>query len=66
MSGLRRICKLYGRMQVGDTLWLWDYAKDEPVIATEMPAGSARRKASDKAWAELLAKEYGPMTEQKT
>lgn len=49
MSGLRRICKAYGQMQVGNTLWLWDYAADEPVTADEMPIGSERWKASERA-----------------
>ncbi len=36
MSGLRKICKLYGRMKIGDTMWVWDYVKDEPRIESEM------------------------------
>lgn len=49
MSGLRLICKAFGRMKVGNTLWLWDYACDEPVLETEMPVGSERWKASERA-----------------
>jgi hypothetical protein len=36
MAGLKRICKLYGSIQINDVLWLWDYARDEPRLATEM------------------------------
>lgn len=49
MSGLRSICKAYGRMKVGDTVWVWDYAADEPVTAAEMPVGSERWKMSERA-----------------
>lgn len=54
MAGLRKILKLYGRMKVGDILWLWDYAREEPVKASDMPNGSERWKASEKAkWMHL-------------
>jgi hypothetical protein len=53
MSGLRRICKAYGGMTVssGDKTirYVWDYANDEPVPDSEMPFGSDRHKASEKA-----------------
>jgi hypothetical protein len=54
MSGLRRICKLYGGMTVtgndGKTIrYVWDYANDEPVPEGEMPFGSDRHKASERA-----------------
>lgn len=53
MSGLRRICKLYGGMTVntraGTIRYVWDYAKDEPVTEREMPFGSDRHKASERA-----------------
>lgn len=48
-SGLQRICRAYGRMKINGTLWLWDYVTDEPVMASEMPAGSERWKASERA-----------------
>ena len=49
MAGLRKILKLYGRMKVGDVMWFWDYVADEPVTESEMPEGSERWKASEKA-----------------
>lgn len=35
-AGLQRVLKLYGKMQVGNITWVWDYAKDEPRILSEM------------------------------
>lgn len=53
MSGLRMICKLYGGMKItqnGKTVnYVWDYAGDEPVPDTEMPVGSERWNASERA-----------------
>ena len=36
MSGLRKICKMYGRMKVGDIEYVWDYHRDKPVPKPEM------------------------------
>jgi hypothetical protein len=40
MSGIAKICKLYGsiRFQSGNetVTWVWDYAKDKSVLKTEM------------------------------
>lgn len=49
MAGLRRICKLYGGMVVNGERYVWDYAADEPVLASEMPEGGERWKASEQA-----------------
>ena len=53
MAGLRRICKMLGAMTVsvrGQTIhYVWDYVADEPVPDTEMPVGSERWKASERA-----------------
>lgn len=54
MAGLARICKLYGSMILGGETWLWDYVADVAVPEKDMPTGSERRKASDKARAELI------------
>ena len=35
-NGLKRILKIHGQMKVGDVTWIWDYAKDEPRIKSEM------------------------------
>lgn len=54
MAGLRNLCKLYGGMTIkgndGVTIrYVWDYAADEPVPDTEMPLGSERWRASERA-----------------
>jgi hypothetical protein len=54
MGGLRRICKAFGGMRVvgndGKAVnYVWDYAADEPVTDKEMPIGSERWKASERA-----------------
>jgi hypothetical protein len=54
MAGLRSICKLYGSIKAtsadGKTVvHVWDYAADEPCLQSEMPKGSDRWKASEKA-----------------
>lgn len=53
MNGLRMICKLYGGMKItanGETVnYVWDYVADDAVPDTEMPFGSDRWKASEKA-----------------
>jgi hypothetical protein len=36
MSGLRLICKLYGAINIQGVDWVWDYAKDEPRLKSEM------------------------------
>lgn len=49
LSGLQKICKMYGAMQCGDTLFVWDYAKDVAVPRDKMKVGSKRWKESEKA-----------------
>jgi hypothetical protein len=58
MAGLRRICRMYGGMTVssnGRTInYVWDYANEEPVNEKDMPMGSKRWEASEKAKHKLL------------
>lgn len=54
MSGLARICKMYGGMIVvgndGKKVeYSWDYAANEAVDSVQMPIGSERWKASERA-----------------
>lgn len=49
LRGLEKICKIYGSMKCGDTLFVWDYANDEAVPKVDMPCGSVQWKASEKA-----------------
>lgn len=55
MAGLQRICKAYGSMTIQGKKWVWDYATDEAVREADMPKGSERWKASEKAQALLRA-----------
>jgi hypothetical protein len=55
VSGLHRLCKLYGSMTINGTKMVWDYVADQPVEASQMKSGSARWKASERArWANRL------------
>lgn len=43
MTGLQKVCKLYGRIDVVDSsghkvVWLWDYKNDKPRLRSEMTA----------------------------
>lgn len=63
MGGLRRMCKAFGGMIVtgngGKTVeYVWDYAADEPVPKHEMPFGSERHKASERARYEGVLRAY--------
>jgi len=53
MAGLAKICKMFGRMtardESGSVTWVWDYAADEACHEKDMPEGSERWKASEKA-----------------
>lgn len=49
MGGLRRIAKLHGGIKINGRSYVWDYVADEPVPENEMPFGSARWKASERA-----------------
>ena len=54
LSGLQKVCKMFGRVVVQGKVHLWDYAREEAVPAAQMKKGSARRAASEKARAEWL------------
>lgn len=36
MSGLKRICKMYGSIKVNTVTWVWDYVNDKPRLESEM------------------------------
>lgn len=56
LRGLEKICRLYGRIKCGETLWVWDYVNEKAVHASAMPPGSARWEANEQAkWAMLKA-----------
>lgn len=49
LSGLQRLCKLYGRMKCGDVMMAWDYANECAVPESEMKLGGERWRASEMA-----------------
>jgi len=60
MTGLQKICKMYGRIECTGAdgkkvTWLWDYVNDKPRLKTEMTG--AEINASEKAkWMNLKNK----------
>lgn len=68
LSGLQKVCKLYGSIQTTDNdgvtkTLVWDHVAGKAVVESEMPVGSERHRASEKAkWAEIdkLLKEGAP------
>jgi hypothetical protein len=48
MSGLKRLCKMYGGIKINNVIWVWDYERDIPVLEEEMTkeqlAKSERKK----------------------
>jgi hypothetical protein len=49
VSGLRDLARHFGGISINGVKWSWDYALNEPVKAEEMPLGSERWKASERA-----------------
>ena len=49
MAGLARIAKMYGGIVINGKKYVWDYVADKAVPESEMPFGSDRHKASEKA-----------------
>jgi hypothetical protein len=58
MAGLRKILKMSGSMKVNGVRWMWDYAKDEPRIESEMT--KEERRESEKAKWSLLRDKLTP------
>ena len=56
MGGLARIAKMYGGMTINGKKFVWDYVADKAVPEEEMPEGSDRWKASEKAKWDALRK----------
>ena len=59
MTGLQKICKMYGSISVSDggntVIWVWDYANDKPRLKTDM--SKEEITASEKAkWSFLINK----------
>ena len=60
MTGLQRILRMYGRMEVSSdgagkpVYWLWDSENECPVTEADMPVGSERRINSDMTLARIM------------
>jgi hypothetical protein len=52
VSGLRRICKMYGAITIEGVKWVWDYVKDKPVKKSDMTTEEWR--ASERKKYELV------------
>jgi hypothetical protein len=63
MSGLAKVCKLYGSIKVKnskgeETVWLYDYVNDKPRLQSEMTM--AEIAASEKAkWLSVIVPGLG-------
>jgi hypothetical protein len=55
MGGIQKICKIYGRIKVGNVMWVWDYKNDVAVKESEMT--TEMKVASEKAKYELIKKQ---------
>lgn len=53
MSGLRRICRMYGAIEIQGVKWVWDYVKEESVKKSEQT--KKEWAASEKRKYELIA-----------
>ena len=49
LTGLQKLCRLYGRMKCGDKMMVWDYSSESAVPESKMPMGGNRWKRSEKA-----------------
>ena len=55
MSGLQKLCKAYGRMQIQGVMYVWDYVEDRAIPKREMT--KERFAESEKIRWETLKKE---------
>ena len=53
LSGLQKVCKMYGQMKCGDVMMVWDYVNDVAVPEKELRADKARWSASKRAKCEM-------------
>lgn len=53
--GLQRILRMYGRTKVNDTVWVWDYANEKPMLEANMT--KEMTEASERAKYEIIRKE---------
>lgn len=56
LRGLEKLCKLYGRIDIGGVLWVWDYHRNVAVPDYKLKSGSRAWKLSEKARFEAMRK----------
>lgn len=69
MAGLRNICKAYGGIRVKhadgtEDEWVWDYARDEPRLKSDMQAewrAEQERRRAEKVEARARRKKQGDL-----
>ena len=49
LSGLQKLCRLYGRMKCGDTMMAWDYVNNVALPESELRKDKSRWAASERA-----------------
>lgn len=55
LTVLQKILRYYGRTQVNDVFWVWDYANEKPMLEKKMTP--AMKRASNKAQKALIEKQ---------
>jgi hypothetical protein len=63
-SGLQRICRGLGAIVIDGKKFVWDYVADKAVPEADMPFGSKRHAASERARAELIRSQVKQRGEQ--
>jgi hypothetical protein len=48
MTGLQKVCKLYGRIKLGEVMMAWDYANDCALPEAELKADKERWANSER------------------
>jgi hypothetical protein len=49
LSGLQKLCKLYGRMKCGNVMMAWDYANNVALPEKKLKADKERWRKSEQA-----------------
>lgn len=48
LTGLQKVCRIYGRMKCGDTMMAWDYVNEVAIPEKELRANKERWAASER------------------
>jgi len=52
LTGLQKLCKMYGKVNFDGVVWVWDYHTDEPKLESEMNKEDFARSEKAK-WTKL-------------